>query len=732
MKYLATALAFLVLAGCGCGDENPEIPPNPTFRPTSFEMRTEFPPIGIPVRPEDPDPEPLKIDVFFLLDDSFWFNNRTMGIIPNNALDARTRTAVAQGIMKNLRENLKADLATRYPGRTFDIAFGVGRYEDYPGWQSQSGGTVDTRSLPFILNMPVLREDYDQNGVTFANLFDAAIAREALGDGQEVLNGVRQTGPTSAYEALYQIGSGKGYDGNNDGDTLDTGLPCSNEAQGLATPPAVSGDVPAVQYARRPTDDNNGRPVYFVQGENGLQGDDSCIASGNLGGAGWRPDAARFLIMATDIAPVAVFTDTPLRDDPQAAPPTVDGQPNGTRDNPPVFVRSSNGAPDAPRNGENVNTGGTQATFRVNDAPLNAAGVQDAINAINSLDIEILSLGAPTILPDDRKPNTQLPTDNPQDPNQVNAVLTPSTPALTPWTFLSALSILTGTRLPETAGGSEDFPAVYNLGTVWPADINTGNPLAINTDVRSDLVLRISKWVDGGFITENPGGGGGQFNFPLPALPQVFMDFTLEMPNLADLPGVNIIEFATIPFPANNRQTQTAVQIPVFYYRTDTNQQIDVDGNLVNGGAFPDPLSVTYDFDWQYIAPEALIDQAPITDVLPYQAYIQFNSIAGQTAANQTIVDDLVARLQTPQVARTIPTSPGAAATKNVTMLVLHSGNIEVSIHNSASAPSTPAGATLLSPGNWCLGLEDKTWPSGSRLDPMQGTCTDTFPVPNP
>ena len=94
-------------------------------------------------------------------------------------------------------------IQTALPG--FDVGFGVSRFEDY------GSGT------PFVLNQPII--------ATSTPNFDAAItgalsaARNALGNG-----GVIPDFPESVVEALFQIATGDGFDGNGNGSRIDQGV----------------------------------------------------------------------------------------------------------------------------------------------------------------------------------------------------------------------------------------------------------------------------------------------------------------------------------------------------------------------------------------------------------------------------------------------------------------------------------------------------------------------------
>jgi large repetitive protein len=89
--------------------------------------------------------------------------------------------------------------------------------------------------------------------------------------------------PETAIEALYQIATGMGFDGNGNGNTTDSGPAGRITTQ---TIPGTSGDVPAFSsFMADPTPPPAG-PVV--------------LPSGDLGGVGFRPEAARIVIVATD------------------------------------------------------------------------------------------------------------------------------------------------------------------------------------------------------------------------------------------------------------------------------------------------------------------------------------------------------------------------------------------------------------------------------------------------
>ena len=181
------------------------------------------------------------VDVFLLFDDTGSFTGNSP-------------------IVRGAFPQIISQLQTALPG--INLGFGVGRFEEYANYASEYG-----TGRPFILNQPIAS--------TTTTGFDAAIAaalnRTAPGYGGDQ--------PESLIEALYQTVTGKGFDGNNNGSTTDSG------AAGLAatqTTPGNSGDVPAFGSYVADTA-NSGLP-----------------AEGSLGGAGFRSGALPIILAATD------------------------------------------------------------------------------------------------------------------------------------------------------------------------------------------------------------------------------------------------------------------------------------------------------------------------------------------------------------------------------------------------------------------------------------------------
>ncbi len=192
-------------------------------------------------------PNSAKVDIFALGDDTGSFENTISAALSLFKLNDPNDDC--------LIELLQAE----YP--LIDWAFGVGRFEDYDTH-------TDTTDRPFILNQPIVQDATPG----FANAILGAITRENTeGDGGDEQE--------SAVEALYQVATGAGFDGNNNSNTTDSGAAGSLTAQ---TNLNDSGDVPAFStfLATPPS------PIL--------------PPSGTLGGVGFRQDSTRIVIIGTD------------------------------------------------------------------------------------------------------------------------------------------------------------------------------------------------------------------------------------------------------------------------------------------------------------------------------------------------------------------------------------------------------------------------------------------------
>ncbi|MCY2963260.1 MAG: cadherin domain-containing protein [Planctomycetota bacterium] len=182
------------------------------------------------------------VDVFLLFDDT--------GSFVNNSPIVR---AAFPSIITQLQGSL--------PG--IDLGFGVGRFEEYANfaWEYSTG-------RPFILNQPIVAASTPE----YMTAIQAALNRTTPGYGGD--------GPETDIEALYQLVTGVGFDGNNNGSVLDSGN------AGLASTqlnPGASGDVPSFASFQADTA-NSVLP-----------------AAGNVGGGGFRAGALPIILIATDI-----------------------------------------------------------------------------------------------------------------------------------------------------------------------------------------------------------------------------------------------------------------------------------------------------------------------------------------------------------------------------------------------------------------------------------------------
>ncbi len=181
------------------------------------------------------------VDVFLLFDDTGSFVNNSP-------------------IVRDAFPTIISQLQTALPG--IDLGFGVGRFEEYANyaWEYSSG-------RPFVLNQPIVAASTPG----YMTAIQAGLNRETPGYGGDQ--------PETDIEALYQVVTGRGFDGNNNGSVLDSG------AAGLASTqlnPGISGDVPS--FASFQAD-----PANSVM-----------AAAGNVGGAGFRAGALPIILTATD------------------------------------------------------------------------------------------------------------------------------------------------------------------------------------------------------------------------------------------------------------------------------------------------------------------------------------------------------------------------------------------------------------------------------------------------
>ncbi len=182
------------------------------------------------------------VDVFLLFDDTGSFTNNSP-------------------IVRAAFPNIITQLQTSLSGT--DLAFGVGRFEEYGNFASEY-----STGRPFILNQPMVAS----STAGYMTAIQAALNRTTPGYGGD--------GPETDIEALYQLVTGRGFDGNNNGTVSDSGAAGLGSTQLI---PGNSGDVPS--FASFTTDVSaNVLP-----------------AAGTVGGAGFRAGALPVILLATDI-----------------------------------------------------------------------------------------------------------------------------------------------------------------------------------------------------------------------------------------------------------------------------------------------------------------------------------------------------------------------------------------------------------------------------------------------
>ena len=337
-------------------------------------------------------------------------------------------------------EGLIGDIESSLPGVSF--GFGVARFEDYGG-PGADYSDEDTNGRPFILNQPIITAS-DAGSASMRNtLIEDALNREAPGYGGD--------GPEAAItEGLYQTATGVGFDGNGDGDTGDSGNAGATSTQ---TNPGTSGDVPAFATNTLPT-------------------------SGTEGGVGWRSDAQKIVIVATDICPVS----------PHNTPDVPDAITGASGSSEPVTALACSSTPGVDRFGFVGNAKSASANTTANAVvPSGAGTVQETVSALNALGIQVVGVG-PGAAPTD--------SDGPSYNNES--------------VFLSALARLTG------GVDSDGTPIVEDIG----GDLAGAIVEAVETSTTSEINVQLtaSSLPDGVSFNAAPGlvenvGPGETANF---------------------------------------------------------------------------------------------------------------------------------------------------------------------------------------------------------------------------
>ena len=341
-----------------------------------------------------------KVDVLLLFDDTGSFANSVAAL-------------------SSQFQSLVGGLETTFPNVEF--GFGVARFEDYGGpGSSFSNEYKDGR--PFTLNQPIITTA-DAGGET---------ARNGL-----IANALSHTGPgfggdlpeTAVTEGLFQAATGVGFDGNGDGDTDDSGA--VGEA-GTQTSPGMSGDVPRF-------------------------GSNTLPVSGTLGGAGWREDAQKIVILATDYCSVASF-------DPSSGLPDAI---TGVGSTEPISAFAcTDAAAGIDRFGFVADAKSLTAnTVEGATVPADAATVQQAVDALNALGAQVVGIG-----PD----ATPTASTDPSDDESI---------------FLSAIARLTG------AVDANKDPLVVDLGGDLAGAITEA--IELTTTAPIDVTLSATDLPDG-------------------------------------------------------------------------------------------------------------------------------------------------------------------------------------------------------------------------------------------
>lgn len=181
------------------------------------------------------------VDVFLLFDDTGSFTSNS---------------PIVRSAFPTIIGSLQASL----PG--IDLGFGVGRFEEYGNFAAEN-----STGRPFILNQPIVAS----STAGFQTAIQSALDRVAPGYGGDT--------PETDIEALYQLVTGLGFDGNSNGSVSDSG------AAGLASTqvnPGISGDVPSFDS-------------YVADIAHG-----GLPSAGNVGGGGFRAGALPVILLATD------------------------------------------------------------------------------------------------------------------------------------------------------------------------------------------------------------------------------------------------------------------------------------------------------------------------------------------------------------------------------------------------------------------------------------------------
>ncbi len=289
-----------------------------------------------------------KVDILLLLDDTGSFQT-ALGQLAPLLSTYNQQTKEYEGTIAELIDSPELS--------GLDLGFGIARFEDY-SLSTVNEYDYDYADRPYILNQPIVESGHDLFGAAIHN----ALSRSAYGSGGNDL-------PESLIEALYQTATGAGFDGiPSSGSTLDGGEAGYGDIQyGTGT----DGDVPA--YSTYPTnqstlsDSNNDYP------NSGNYPSGMLVAAGDQGGAGFRDDAIKIILVATD-------NGTTYRDD----------EPDVNTETPHMIT--GRGGAQVSINNILLN-GGAETDLD----STNAATIQGTVDAlVNTLDAYVVGLGTAT------------------------------------------------------------------------------------------------------------------------------------------------------------------------------------------------------------------------------------------------------------------------------------------------------------------------------------------------
>ncbi len=269
----------------------------------------------------DDDEPVVEIDVFLLFDDTGTF-------FP--ALPA------LQNAFPLVISNLTAGLPDA------SLAFGIGRFDGYTGLDAPLNRN---ETNAYSLNQPIILVNDPQ--------FDAAMTAAFLPSRRSPANGLPDPLDEAAIEGLFQVATGTGFDGNGNGNTTDSGpagFVSTQIAPGVVSggdplshdippfdPLTFTGDFngedlngdglfndgianPLLDEAADAVDYNNDGDMTDTLSEDlninsrGIPAPDGVFdqgpvlpAAGTIGGVGFRPNAIKLVLLATD----AAFTYVP-------------------------------------------------------------------------------------------------------------------------------------------------------------------------------------------------------------------------------------------------------------------------------------------------------------------------------------------------------------------------------------------------------------------------------------